>query len=236
MSSGQPKGLKQLEEIGVEWLEGTWMKVALRTLRNHYDDGTVSPEFLAESAWRRGTDAAAVLPWRRRGDSVDVLLRQCLRPGVDLRHRIGPPVPPDTHHLTPLLWELAAGVPEADEVGHEGMRRCAARELTEEMGYQLPEEDLRPLGAGIYPSGGILSEMLHLYEAEITDDTPYTEPVGDGSPFEEVGACRWWSLSEAIAACGDGRIADAKTEITLWRLIARYGLTPPPFEPSGGTL
>lgn len=217
----------------VEWLEGTWMKIALRTLRNHYDDGSVSPEFLAESAWRRGTDAAAVIPWRAGPAGVEVLLRQCLRPGVDLRRRLGPPVPQDPHHAVPLLWELAAGIPEADETGFEGMRRCAARELAEEMGLHLPEEALRPLGGSIYPSGGILSEMLHLYEVEIPAGTPTTRPAGDGSPFEEVGQCRWWPLTEAIAGCGDGRIADAKTEIVLWRLIARYRWPVPSLDTGG---
>lgn len=228
MSDG-PKGLVKLEEIDVRWLEGDWMKVALRTLRNHYDDGTVSPPFSAETAWRRGTDAAAVLPWRQTPAGVEILLRECLRPGVDLRKRVGEPVH-DPHHPVPVLWELAAGVPEADELGHEGMRRCAARELAEEMGLHLPDEALRPLGGPIYPSGAILSEMLHLFEVEIPDGTPQTTPEGDGSPYEEVGRCRWWSLAEAVAACGEGRIADAKTEITLWRLIARYRWATPPLD------
>lgn len=212
------KSLIRLEILKDERMGGDFLKVARRLLRNHYADGTSSAPYAAESAYRRGIDAVAVLPWRRDGEgAIEVLLRQYLRPGIDLRAQLFPPVQ-DQWHPVPMMWELCAGVPEPEEYSPEGFPLCGARELAEEMGLDLPPAELKPLGGGIYPSGGILTEMIHLFAAEVPADAEPGPMTGDGSAFEEAGALRWWSLDDALAACRAGEIADAKTEIALWRL------------------
>ncbi len=216
------KTLIRLEIVDDERVAGGWLKLARRTLRNHYADGTTSSEYLADSAYRVGVDAVGVLPHRQRpGVEREVLLRQNLRPGVELRAQLSPPYL-DPHHPLPLLWELACGIPEADEQSPDRFAACGAREMLEEMGLDVPATALLSLGAAFYPSGGILTEMIHLYAAEIGPDVEPGARSGDGTPFEEVGTLRWWTLSEAMAACRRGQIADAKTEIALWRLGAGW--------------
>lgn len=216
------KTLTRLEVVTDARVEDGWLKLARRMLRNHYTDGTASIDYLADTAYRVGLDAVAVLVWRRQADGRrEVLLRQNLRPGVELRAQLSPPLP-DPHHTLPLLWELACGIPEADEQTPERFAACGARELHEEMGLEIPPETLRPLGAATYPSGGILAEMVHFFSVEVAAHTTPGLRAGDGTPFEEVGALRWWTLDDALAACQRGELADAKTELALWRLVAGW--------------
>jgi 8-oxo-dGTP pyrophosphatase MutT (NUDIX family) len=221
------KTLVRLEIVGDDRVDDGWLKLARRRLRNHYADGSCSSEYVADTAYRPGIDAVAVLAWRRVAAGVEVLLRQNLRPGVDLRSRLSPPAA-DAHHPLPLLWELACGIPEPDEQSPERFAACGARELAEEMGLFVADEALRPLGAACYPSGGILTEMIHFFSVEVPADAEPGHRAGDGTPFEEVGALRWWPLSAALSACGRGEIADAKTELALWRLTAVCGVSPAP--------
>jgi len=224
------KTLIRLEIIADERIDGGWLKLARRRLRNHYADGTSSGEYVADSAYRTGIDAVAVLVWRRVDDRVEVLLRQNLRPGVELRSRLSPPTT-DSHHALPLLWELACGIPEANEQSPSGFADCGARELEEEMGLRVPVGALRPLGAPTYPSGGTLTEMIHFFSVEVAPDAEAGRGSGDGTPFEEVGALRWWPLTGALGACRRGEIADAKTELALWRLTASLAAEPGPGGP-----
>lgn len=217
------KRLDHVEVLSTHDTPGDWLTVTQQVLRNHYEDGTTSASFKADSAHRRGIDAVAVAPWRRRGGVVEVCLRAVLRPGVTLRARLNPPVP-DPHPGRPMLWEIPAGIPEADEPGLDGLARCGAREVYEEIGLTVAADALRSLGYGTYPSGGILAEMLFLYAVEVPADAPIDPPPGDGTPFEEAGDLRWWPLPDALAACLDGRIVDAKTEIALHRLTAQLAL------------
>jgi ADP-ribose pyrophosphatase len=216
------KTLRSMEVVADRRVDDGWLKIARRALRLGYADGSRSEVFEADGAYRRGIDAVAVLAWRPADAGPEVLLRQFLRPSVDLRSRLDPPLA-DDHHPLPLLWEISAGIPEADERGPDGFRRAAARELREEMGLDADPGALRALGGAFYPSGGILTEMIHLFEAALQ---PGVEPgpiPGDGTPFESVGALRWWPLAEALEACRAGRIADAKTELALWRFQAGWG-------------
>ena len=45
------------------------------------------------------------------------------------------------------------------------------------------------------------------------------EPQGDGTPLEEGGAIRWRPISEVLALCRSGEIADAKTELAIGRFL-----------------
>lgn len=219
------KTLEALEVLDDRRVEDGWLKLARRRLRNRYADGTVSAEYAADSAWRVGIDAVAVVAWRRRDGGVEVLLREYLRPGIDLRARLDPPVV-DAWRPLPLLWEICAGIPEPDEQHADRFAACGARELAEEMGLHVAAADLRALGHGVYPSAGILTEVIHLFAAEVPADAEPAAAAGDGTPFEEAGRTRWWGLEEALAACRAGEIADAKTEVALRRLaedVSRRG-------------
>jgi ADP-ribose pyrophosphatase len=78
-------------------------------------------------------------------------------------------------------------------------------------------EQVRMLGAPIFPTPGMSPERFFLTAAEI-DPLACATPPGDGSPMEEGATHRFVPLDEAIALCEAGEIEDAKTELLLRRL------------------
>ena len=71
---------------------------------------------------------------------------------------------------------------------------------------------------------GIASEKIYVLAVQVDvpeDPGPFDAPAqGDGSPLEEGAVLRWRKLTDAIAACERGEIADAKSEISFRRLLA----------------
>ena len=100
------------------------------------------------------------------------------------------------------LLELPAGKLEKGE----DPDRCAARELEEETGYR--PQSVKKLGS-FYPTPGYVSEILHLY---LADELVPTKQNLDPGEFLDVIAM---PLKDALAACFDGRIVDAKTALAL---------------------
>ncbi|MDR2908535.1 MAG: NUDIX hydrolase [Oscillospiraceae bacterium] len=100
------------------------------------------------------------------------------------------------------LLELPAGKLEPGE----DPAVCAARELEEETGYRPAA--VKSLGF-FYPTPGYLTEKLHFYAAEgLTPSATNLDP----DEFLEVERL---SPSDALEACRDGRITDAKTALGL---------------------
>ena len=227
VTTDQLKTLIDVEVLEDRRIEGGWLKLARRVLRNHYADGTSSEPYQADTAYRVGIDAVAIVPWRPRlasnggrpASRFEILLRRFLRPGVDLRRRLREAGPDCTDPL-PMMWEICAGIPEAHEQSPKGLVACAARELREEMGLNVVCDAVQSLGAAFFPSAGVLCEMIYPFAVEVNPDTEPGQPSGDDTPFEEAGELRWWSLTEALEACGRGEIADCKTELVLRRLAA----------------
>ena len=88
----------------------------------------------------------------------------------------------------------------------EDPKVCAARELEEETGCKPGK--LRRLGS-FYASPGYTSEILHLYLAE---ELTRTSQKLDADELLSVVAM---PFQDALAACADGRISDAKTALAL---------------------
>ena len=110
------------------------------------------------------------------------------------------------HPAGQSLLELPAGKLEKGE----DPAVCAIRELEEETGYKAAA--LRDLGR-FYATPGYSSEMLYLYEAQELTQTAQRLDPGEFLEVERL------PLKDALAACTDGRIIDAKTVLAL--LIAR---------------
>ena len=68
---------------------------------------------------------------------------------------------------------------------------------------------------------GVIGERIHFLVATV-DPSVRGVPTEDGSPTEERAAILFVPLHEALAACEDGRVEDAKTEIALRRLRDRF--------------
>lgn len=198
--------------------EGGFLTIQRLQMRNRRADGTVSRSYHLDFVLRPvGLDAIAVALFSRRGGRVEVLLRECLRPVLTLG-RSGSPHPlPDARPYL-FVTEIVAGIVEAEDRGEEGLRRRAALEVAEEAGYEIDPAAVILLGAGAFPSPGIVAEKLWLAAAEVADPSAQGALEGDGSPMEEGASTHWMDIDQAIAACVAGDIEDFKTEVTLRRL------------------
>ncbi|NOU29557.1 MAG: NUDIX domain-containing protein [Polyangiaceae bacterium] len=112
-----------------------------------------------------------------------------------------------------VLWELPAGLVEPGE----SPVAAAARELHEELGAAMPESAFTALGGWTVPAPALVAE-LHVFFAVEVGKGPFVVPVGDGSPLEDDARIVAIPVREALDACRDGRIRDAKTELALRRL------------------
>jgi ADP-ribose pyrophosphatase len=183
--------------------------------RNRRADGTVSATYRVDVVDRPTLDAVCVLIYRRSARGLEILLRKNLRPAAYFRK--GKP----GAELAPLsVEELVAGVLEAGEAGEEGIKARAAAETLEEAGIEVSPHEVQSLGAPFFVAPGIISEMIFPTAVDVTGKVE-SSPRGDGSPLEEGASLRWWPARELAQACRKGDVADAKTEISLGRLLAQ---------------
>lgn len=184
-------------------------------VRVRYADGTESEPFEYDAIGRSRLDAVVIAPHYRHADGRRrVILRSALRPPVALRMSVSPIAERDT---LGALWELPAGLVEKDEQSPEGLARCAARELLEEVGVDMPPESMRPLGPSGFPAPGVIGER-HFFFHVAVDPARIHVPTEDGSPLERQGRLAAVPLDDAIALTRTGAIEDEKTELALRRL------------------
>ena len=106
------------------------------------------------------------------------------------------------HPAGQALLELPAGKLEKGE----DPAACAARELEEETGYR--PSGVRELGR-FYPTPGYCTEILYMYVAGGLVPTAQNLDPGEFLDVLRI------PLDDALAACFDGRIIDAKTALAL---------------------
>lgn len=144
-----------------------------------------------------------------------VFLRSALRPPAQLRPADRRPLPEKA--TLGSVWELPAGLVEAGEYSPEGLARCGARELEEELGFRVEASQLRPLGPATFPSAGVIGERHHFFHVEV-EPGARGEPTLDGSVLERGAVITSLTLDDALAAIRAGDVEDSKTEIALRRL------------------
>lgn len=197
-----------------------FLKVRRLRLRTRSADGTASEAFRYDVVDRAALDAVVVLMWAARPEAPRdplVCVRTQLRPPLLLRRGRELVVPDPRDGLE--LWELPAGLIEADERGEEGVLECARRETEEETGFSLPRAEFARLGAPVFLSPGLCAEKIHMVKVRVPDHRQAVEAKGDGV-VEAGSTVAWWPLSECLARAEDGTIEDAKTELALRRLRA----------------
>lgn len=206
-------------------LDEGFLRLKRLRARNLRADGTHSPEYRIDVIDRPTLDAVALVVWARTARGIEVLTRHQLRPAAFFR-RGRTAALPEPEYL--LVEEIVAGVLEPGELGAEALRHRASEEAREEAGLTIAPAAIRALGGPFFPLPGIVSEKIHVLEAEVERgsgpdllDAPHE---GDGSPLEEGSHLQWRTLAEAIRACDRGEIEDAKTELAFRRLAARLGL------------
>ena len=165
--------------------------------------GARSASFAYDTVHRRALDASVMVAHHLEGGRVHVWLRSCLRPPLALRDDA----------RSAVLWEVPAGLVEPGE----SPRAAAAREIAEELGFDVPESALADLGPPGYPAPAMIAETHHFFHVEV-DPTTRVDPAGDGSPVESGALVVSIPLEDALVACRRGEIRDEKTELALRRL------------------
>lgn len=193
-----------------------FLRLRRMILRVVFADGTRSEPFEYDAIDRARLDAVVVAAHYRGADGRrQVILRSALRPPVAMRPRETSPI--EEKPSLGALWELPAGLVEADERSREGLRRCAARELEEEIGVQVAPDALQELGPSAFPAPGVIGERHFFFHVEI-DPTRFAAPTLDGSALEQGAVVVAFDLERAIALTRSGEIEDEKTELALRRL------------------
>jgi ADP-ribose pyrophosphatase len=205
--------LELLEELSPADCGG-FLRLVRRRFRAHYPDGSVSEPFVYDEVDRPAIDAVVIAAHHRDGDRIMVWLRSAVRPPVEMRDPARSPV---REKKLRGLWELPAGLIEASEQVPDGPRRAARRELHEELGFDVGESALQPLGPSTYPAPGIVAER-HFYFQVRVDPMLRGDPPHDGSALEHRGVVMAVALDDALAMCRRAEIEDAKTELALRRL------------------
>jgi ADP-ribose pyrophosphatase len=174
--------------------------------------GARSAGFAYDAVDRRSIDASVMAVHHVAEGRVWVWLRSSLRPPVALRDGATSPV------LSPVLWELPAGLIDDGE----SPRAAATREIAEELGFDVAESAVLDLGPASHPAPALIGELHYFFHVEV-DPKTRTEPAGDGSALEAGAVVVAVPLDEALAACRRGDIRDEKTELALRRLADELG-------------
>ncbi|HMR08049.1 MAG TPA: NUDIX domain-containing protein [Polyangiaceae bacterium] len=194
---------------------GGFLRLLRRRYLAHYPDGTISAPFNYDEVDRPAIDAVVVLAYfQAPGGGLRVYLRSAVRPAVVMRDRKRSPLT-ESESLG-CAWELPAGLVETSEQSEAGLRLAAKRELMEELGFEVAETDLIPLGPSTFPAPGICAERHFFYQVRVDPDAR-EEPANDGSALEHGGAVVHVALEAALQACRAGQLEDAKTELALRR-------------------
>jgi len=197
--------LPNIEIINIENIKPStfeYLKIIGRWVKFKYSDGSISKLFWSQHVYRHGgINASVICAYFYQNNNIYVYLRNAVRPGVEAYN-----------HQDLNLWELPAG-----KIDNESPQSCAARELMEEVGFDLPEHELHELGCPIYASVGLMGEKLHFFSCLVNPEK-IKKPTEDGSPMEHGAKIITVTLDDALAAIKNGEIKDSKTEIDLKRL------------------
>jgi ADP-ribose pyrophosphatase len=181
--------------------------------------GRTSPVFIYDAVDRRARDAVVIVAHCAVEGGRGVYLRSALRPPITLRVTGSSPME-ETHGGN--LWELPAGLIEPDEaLDLDGVKRAAARELREELGFDVAPNDLTALGPSVFPAPGMVAERQFFFAVEV-DASRRMEPELDGSVLEEAGSVALVEISAALSMCREGLLPDSKTELGLRRFAEQW--------------
>ncbi len=175
-----------------------------------FPGGEESAPFAYDIAVRAALDAVIVAAHFVEDGERHVFLRSAVRPPLALRSA---PPPHDG-----LLWELPAGLVEPGE----SPRSAAARELHEELGFEVEPRSLLDLGPWTFPAPGFIAETHHFFHLDVGTGTRGA-PLEDGSALEREAAIIAVPLAKALEHCRRGHLRDAKTELALRRLAEGFG-------------
>ncbi|MGL6161357.1 NUDIX domain-containing protein [Microbulbifer sp.] len=183
----------RVKNLKAEVLSRSWSKFEKYTFEYRTADG--SWEAQQREVYDRG-DGAAVLLYNRKKDTV-VLTRQFRLPTFLNGNRGG------------MMIEACAGALDGEDP-----LECVLREAEEETGYRV-EKASKVFEA--YMSPGSVTEKLHFYLAEYTDDMQVAQGGGLASEQEHIEVLEL-PFGRACAMIASGEIRDGKTIMLLQHL------------------
>jgi len=189
----------------------SYLSIARPTLLLRYPDGSSSAPLTYDVVIRRPIDGAAIAAYFDRDGVRHVYLRSAIRPPIELRRQHYPHSRDGSHQA--VIWELPAGLVEMEEQPEA----AAARELGEELGFDVTAEDMQPLG-WTFLNPSVIAERLWFFAVQVRPAARRT-PTEDGSALERHAAITSLPLLDALEHCRRGHICDAKTELGLQRLL-----------------
>jgi GDP-mannose pyrophosphatase NudK len=189
-----------IEVLAQQTLADGWGRLTTTRLRLTQPDGETIE--MQREVYDHG-HAAAVLPYcGARG--VVLLVRQ-------FRY------PPHIYGDDGWMLEVPAGLLDDD-----APETAARREAEEETGFRLSR--LEPAFA-VYMSPGSLTEKVYCYIGAY-DEADRVGPGGRLAEESEAVEIVEMNYTDALAACADGRIADAKTVMLLQHLALSGKMAP----------
>ena len=206
-------GIDLVEDLSPSPTAG-FLRLVRRRLRVRFPDRTYSTDFVYDEVDRAAIDAVVIIAHFEHAGSRWVYLRSALRPPLYFRDPSRSPMP---ESQTGALWELPAGLIEADEQTPAGVLEAGRRELEEELGFAAAASDFTALGPPTLPCPGVISERHFFVHIEVVPSAR-AEPSLDGSALEHFGRVIALPLERALELCRQGRIEDAKTELGLRRM------------------
>ncbi|MDO5980393.1 NUDIX domain-containing protein [Flavivirga spongiicola] len=116
-----------------------------------------------------------------------------------------------------FLVEICAGMLDKDNP-----EACIIRETEEEVGYRIKE--VQKVYEG-YSSPGVMTEKMHFFIGEYTDDMKVSEGGGLDSEHEDIDVLEM-PFSEAVNMLHTGKIVDTRTIVLLQYAIINKLLIP----------
>ncbi|MCE2734574.1 MAG: GDP-mannose pyrophosphatase NudK [Chryseotalea sp.] len=181
---------KNVKIINSEILSNNWYTLKKVTYEFPKKDGTTSIQ--SREAYDRG-NGATILLYNKEKKSV-ILTKQFRLPTFINGNESG------------MLIEACAGLLEK-----ENAEECIRRETEEETGYQL--KNVKKIFEA-YMSPGSVTEILHFFIAEYTEEMKVTEGGGVAHEEENIEVLEF-QIKDAINKIATGEIKDAKTVMLL---------------------
>lgn len=204
-----------IDKKSEEMSEPGFLSVARSKACFNYPDGSSSEIINMDRVIRRSDDVVAIVAYQlKKHGSFVIWLRSAVRPPIMLKDytESGLAEPPEKGNM----WEIPAGLVDEGEVGVDGLKRAAARELREEIGFDVEPHRFYFLGKRSFPAPGLSGERI-FYLAVDVGCYEKAEPSLDGSPFEMHGQVIEMPINDIIQAIHDGYIVDTKTELAVHR-------------------
>jgi len=154
-------------------------------------------------------DAAVILLYNKKRDVI-ILVKQFRYPVLEEINRVG-------GNIETGVIEAVAG--KIDE--EETPREAALREITEEVGYSIKDENLISLSRG-YSTPGYSSEIIYNFAAIVSDKDKTEEGGGKEDEFEDIEIIEMPYL-QFRSLVESGSLPDMKTRLVYFE-AAHYGL------------